>query len=83
MKVCCYQWVGHPRHQAEPEWVAREGESMSAQTRAVGGGVHIIILKGYQERIRRRDSEVRGEGATGRVGTISVAALHKGMVIVT
>ena len=47
---------------------------MSAQTRAVGEG-WVIIRKGNQERIRRRDSEGRGGGATGHVGTSNVAVI--------
>ena len=40
------------------------------------------MLKGYQERIRRFDSNEGGEGATGRVGRNNVATLQKGLEII-
>ena len=63
--------------------VTREGERIRTHTQAVGWGGGGVMLKVYQERIRRRDSEGRGGGATVSVGKISVAALQKGLVIVT
>ena len=42
------------------EGVAREGVRTSAQTQAVGEG-RSVMIKGDQERTRRRDLEVGGE----------------------
>ena len=52
----------------------REGEITSVQTRVMGEG-RGIMLEGEEERIRRRDSEGRGGGATGHVGTSNVAVI--------
>ena len=56
----------------------REGERTSAQTQAVGEGQG-IMLKGYQERIRRRDFEGGGRGSTGHVGKINLVVLQNGL----
>ena len=63
--------------------VAREGDSTSVQTRAVGEG-RVFILKGKEERIWRRDSEVGGGGGgEGHVGKSKVGVIQKGLEIVT
>ena len=53
---------------------AMKGENTSVQTHVVGGDQG-VMLKGDQERIRRRNLEGRGGGATVHRGASNVAVI--------